>query len=266
MFSTSRGTTLPPNDFGMVAVIDGQTLKITPLRLANVPPPMALMEIPLKYKAVDVAFNPNASMVAILHREGISIFNLIFRQGRFQDPVLASFCPLDIDQNNESVQQITFTGTSSIAYLQSSGISGSIICGLDCSQSSYSSVKRLLLEPQGILRLFASQQYDRLYFETTSGKIMEASVGAQVFQKKYAIGPLLSQVPWIEVVITNGEYIAISLSRSGSLFANSRLLAKNCTSFLVTPAHLIFTTTLQLLKFIHIRGVEGKFRLWIMDE
>src|SRR5207248_1297199 len=106
VFSTSRGTTLPPNDFGMTAVIDGQTLKITPLRLANVPPPMALLEIPLRHKAVDVAFNPSASMVAVLHQDCISIFDMNLRQGQFQDPALANFCPLDVDPNDEIVQQI----------------------------------------------------------------------------------------------------------------------------------------------------------------
>jgi elongator complex protein 1 len=259
-FFTLRGTTLPPDDFGMTAVIDGQTLKVTPLRLANVPPPMALIEIPLKHKAVDVAFNPSASMVAVLHRDAISVFKLNRRQGQFQDPVLANFFPLDIDLNDESVQQIAFTASSSLAYLQSSTASGSIICGLDCGQSSCSSTKRLFIEPQGILRLLASQGHEGLCFETTSGKVTQVSSGAQDFQMSNAIVTLPSQMPWIEVVNTGGEYVAFSLSRGGSLFANSRLLAKNCTSFLVTPAHLIFTTTLHLLKFVHICSVEGKHR------
>lgn len=39
------------------------------------------------------------------------------------------------------------------------------------------------------------------------------------------------------------------------LYANGRLLAKNCTSFKVTPAHLVFTTTQHLLKFVHLASV-----------
>ena len=48
------------------------------------------------------------------------------------------------------------------------------------------------------------------------------------------------------------------VSDNGSLYAEQRLLSKNCTSFLVTPAHLIFTTGQHLLKFVHMAPVEGK--------
>ncbi len=49
------------------------------------------------------------------------------------------------------------------------------------------------------------------------------------------------------------------VSDNGSLYADQRLLSKNCTSFLVTPAHLIFTTSQHLLKFVHMASVEGKY-------
>lgn len=49
------------------------------------------------------------------------------------------------------------------------------------------------------------------------------------------------------------------VSENGSLYADQRLLSKNCTSLLVTPAHLIFTTGQHLLKFVHMASVEGKY-------
>ena len=52
---------------------------------------------------------------------------------------------------------------------------------------------------------------------------------------------------------------AFRISDNGSLYADQRLLSKNCTSFLVTPAHLIFTTGQHLLKFVHMASVEGKY-------
>ena len=58
------------------------------------------------------------------------------------------------------------------------------------------------------------------------------------------------------------KHILFSLAENGSLFANERRLARNCTSFLVTPAHLIFTTSQHLLKFVHLtRDSEGEFPL-----
>ena len=48
-----------------------------------------------------------------------------------------------------------------------------------------------------------------------------------------------------------------TLSRSGALYANKRLLTKSVTSFLLTSAHLIYTTAQHLLKFVHITKVDG---------
>ena len=52
--------------------------------------------------------------------------------------------------------------------------------------------------------------------------------------------------------------IAFGLTDNGSLYANEKQLARNCTSFLVTPAHLIFTTAQHLVKFVHMATVEGR--------
>jgi len=58
-------------------------------------------------------------------------------------------------------------------------------------------------------------------------------------------------------VETGNETIAFGLTPNGSLFANKRRLAKDCTSFVVTPAHLIYTTTQHFLKLVHMTTVEG---------
>ncbi len=52
--------------------------------------------------------------------------------------------------------------------------------------------------------------------------------------------------------------LAIGLASNGALYANERLLVKNCTSFLVTSVHLILTTTQHLLKFVHLADLEGE--------
>lgn len=62
----------------------------------------------------------------------------------------------------------------------------------------------------------------------------------------------------------NGTYKhthIFSLSRKGELFANDKLLARGCTSFVSTSAHLIFTTSLHLLKFVHLDTSDGAFIL-----
>lgn len=66
----------------------------------------------------------------------------------------------------------------------------------------------------------------------------------------------------------SSDFVIFGLSDNGSLFANERLLARNCTSLLVTPAHLIFTTGQHLLKFVHMARVDGElpyFLFWTIQ-
>jgi elongator complex protein 1 len=49
-----------------------------------------------------------------------------------------------------------------------------------------------------------------------------------------------------------------SLSQKGELFADGKLVARGCTSFVTTEAYLIFTTSQQLLKFVHIYASDGR--------
>jgi elongator complex protein 1 len=68
-----------------------------------------------------------------------------------------------------------------------------------------------------------------------------------------------TQLPWFEVTKHDEFETAFGLSRNGHLYANSRVLAKNCTSFILTPSHLIFTTSNHFVKFVHLSlDVEGK--------
>ncbi|KAK3050381.1 putative elongator complex protein 1 [Extremus antarcticus] len=70
-----RGSVIPPHDVGLVAVIDGKKLKVTPLRTANVPPPMALDEVDLPDNALDVAINGDGTELAVLHHSSVSVLS-----------------------------------------------------------------------------------------------------------------------------------------------------------------------------------------------
>ncbi|CRK14259.1 hypothetical protein BN1708_017247, partial [Verticillium longisporum] len=73
-FTAARGALLPPHDFGAVAVADGQTVKVTPIRTANVPPPMSLFDLEVPSSIVEVAFNMDNSRMVVLHRQGLELF------------------------------------------------------------------------------------------------------------------------------------------------------------------------------------------------
>ncbi|KAL8785562.1 MAG: hypothetical protein Q9213_003310 [Squamulea squamosa] len=169
----------PPFDYGVVAVIDGRTIKVTPLRQVNIPPPMALYEI-------NMASNANDVLVTILKPQ----------QEQFSRPLF-------------QIEVLHPEGTSTYV--------------LDCSNSE----PPTQVQKDGTLN---HHQRNTTFSEwLLSFELCSAPAGPKEF----------------------------TLGENGSLFFKGRLLTRGCTSYLVTPSHLILTTSQHLLKFVHL-GVEPK--------
>ncbi|ATZ49081.1 Bciki3 [Botrytis cinerea B05.10] len=261
IFATSRGTLAPPHDFGVLAVIDGQNLMVTPFRVANVPPPMGHHEVTIQSNAIDVAINADASLLAILHQDGISIFELDATKRVAPTPTLSGQFTFDSAIKTTIYQQITFSGKNEILALGRTD-TGSVIQGYHLTDMP-GEIKEKALENNptssvSILSSFVEDGVMHPYVQTSSGDLHslafgDASLSSCNFSK---------QLPWVDIIpfgdgpnAYGDGRIAFGLSSNGHLFANTRLLVRNCTSFLVTPAHLIFTTTTHLLKFVHITEV-----------
>ncbi|KZF25746.1 IkappaB kinase complex, IKAP component [Xylona heveae TC161] len=257
IFDVAKGSTSPPNDFGAVAVIDGKTLKLTPLRLANTPPPMALHEAPLSNVAVDAAISCSGSRIAVLHRNQISLFEWKLDVKPIPAPTEQKRLELPVAENAQA-RQIAFLGDRTVIVLVSEEGSSTIFSFnfdsgelLGCDEISGPGISRLF--PREDHSTICYESYDNSVSESVS--LSEDNLDLITLQfQEFAVFPV--HCPWVEVVNYNGESIAFGLSRNGSLYANSKLLAKGCTSFLVSPAHVIFTTTQHLLKFIHMGVAE----------
>ncbi|KAL8666134.1 MAG: hypothetical protein Q9202_001641 [Teloschistes flavicans] len=166
------GPILPPLDYGLVVVIDGKTLKVTPFRQANIPPPMSLYEISLTEVANDVL-------------------------ATLKSPELGTS-----PQPTFKIQVLHPFGTSTY-----------------------------------LLDLGTCQPPQKIEEE------QEASNGTMSNRMEiFSLSRPSSAVGRRDIVLTE----------SGSLLAGQRVLARGCTSYLVTPLHLIFITSQHLLKFVHI--------------
>jgi elongator complex protein 1 len=89
----------------VVAVIDGQSIKVTLFRTANIPPPMALHELSVQSNVIDVAFNAAASLIAVLHQQGISIFESKGVEASSESPSLTGRVSFDKTESRDSVYQ-----------------------------------------------------------------------------------------------------------------------------------------------------------------
>ncbi|KAI1447538.1 IkappaB kinase complex, IKAP component [Annulohypoxylon stygium] len=250
IFEITRGSLTPPYDYGAVAVVDGKTLKLTPFRTANVPPPMSFFEIETSSPIIDVAFSPANTFLAVLHQLGVTVYEWKIKEPRSMHPSLIGsvtftrsntdedYTPLQIAVTENSV--VHCLGFDKAPIIQSHPFdreTGQFLSNTSIYAGSMFGFVRLT--QAGSTDVLAQDCLGRLH-----GVVNHED---EIYSTRLPI-----QLPWSEVIDLAGNVIAVGLSRNGHLYANSRLLLKNCTSFLITPAHLIITTTNHLVKFIHL--------------
>lgn len=252
IFCTHRGSLNPPHDLGVVGVIDGQTLKITPFRTANIPPPMAMFEVESESSIIDVAFAPDNNGFWVLHHGGVDTYSLGTKDGR----CLAPKAETRVALNGADVKvplQISVSGDHG-ARILSVGEESMLISSHGSSSSSDEAATHSI-EADAISSIGQYTAGDRptILAQEHSGRLLEVTLDSTVALPV----SFPTYLPWTEVVGHDGQLLAFGLSKGGHLYVNSRQLVKNCTSFLVTPSHLIFTTSNHLLKFAHLDRPEG---------
>ncbi|KAL6691986.1 IKI3 family domain-containing protein [Trichoderma pleuroticola] len=251
IFHTSRGSCRLPNDNGVVAVIDGETVKITPFRTANVPPPMALFEVRAESSVVDVAFGHQNSSFAVLHQKGVDLYELPLKKGRSTRPVERLKLPFDTPNMPEHhiPLRICWVSDNSLRCMGYQDDLGHLQLVVSTGEGNSAEISML----DSSLTLAATTTRDddatvESYGQDQTGKLYRLSTsGDDLLPIQFT-----TQLPWFEVSKHDDVEMAFGLSRSGHIFANSRLLAKNCTSFIVTPNHVIFTTSNHFVKYVHL--------------
>lgn len=262
------------------------------MRLANVPPPMALHEIEISSNIVDVAITirmkpSRRAIIGVLHHQGYSQFEWSLLSMVQKPPVCRftnDFWLADTDtMTNRSrlYLQVSFSGNASLLFSKSMDNSAFTVSGEDGGH-----IGQIFLHEdiEGMIReswISKSKTYLVLDHNSTKNsedleKRAQGFLSVDMAGIELALSPFSTQridailcgskIEHTVITLANGTVtpattdIIFSLAENGSLFANERRLARNCTSFLVTPMHLIFTTSQHLLKFVHLtRDTKGKF-------
>lgn len=254
VLSVARSSTAPPHDYGAVAVIDGKDLKLTPLRSANVPPPMAHFEFSITENVVDVAFNVDTSRIAVLHQGGIAVYDWKITAALSLVPTLTGRFTFEKD-SGKTYLHVAFNENGDVLALRHDthdGTSKTSRHGFDSETGRMVELESSAPESAKILSCFEQDGKSHPFVQGISGDLHSLVSGGQSIN--HCSFPAF--LPWVEIIQHEEDFIAFGLSPNGHLYANSRCLAKNCTSFLLTPAHLIFTTTTHMLKFVHITDAQ----------
>ncbi|KAJ6135871.1 hypothetical protein N7512_001031 [Penicillium capsulatum] len=260
-FDVNHGSTVIPEDVGAIGVIDGKILKLSPLRLAGVPPPMAHNELPLDSNIIDVAFSRSGTRIAVLMEKSFSVFLWSLKSRPVPVPILESSYPLS-DAPASRPRQIAFLNETEVYVLKDDAPSTSHIERTTLETRETQLVYQAA-ESEQLSSIFPDVGHQSLWFSHTgqAGRPLtyssiELGDGSDGVVAPRPESPNVD-THWARAVyISEDERILITMTKAGALYANKRVIAKNCTSFMLTPAHLLFTTSQHLLKFVHLNRVE----------
>lgn len=255
------------------------------MRLTNIPPPMSLHEITCESNIIDatIAVNPEDTksvMIAVLHHTGCSLFEWPLVSMAEKQPSLEwTMDPKQEDNLPEKMcLQVAFSGEPSAAkhilvlhtMMEESTVwiantHGAVVGAITSHDlvvegivtNGHRSKARIYLLTDGD-RDASGTDLDKSMADFNENNLLDLSVAPIPIARMESIhcGRTVSLNPGEQ---SPAKKLFFSLSENGSLFVNGTRLIRNCTSFLVTPAHLIFTTSQHLLKFVHMRdSPEGK--------
>ncbi|OAP60641.1 hypothetical protein AYL99_05643 [Fonsecaea erecta] len=271
--AVSAGSIVPPQDYGIVGVIDGRTLKLTPFKQAGVPPPMAFCEAVFDYNIIDCAVGQDGQRIAVLTTEtlelcewktrnngkGDLVFTTILERRSHRHPTLQTAPePLHYTQvslcNDEvfliaPMQSRRAASCWKLIWNQSPSMSWEQVPAPEHSES--------LITDVFFDSIFATDPTENATVQLSdcprsTGLEPVKLNGSQPNSSVFTLRPTGSLQENGE---TNGhvpEYHKVSLSLKGNLYVDYMLLAREVTSYMLTSTHLIFTTSSHLLKFVHL--------------
>ncbi|EWC45733.1 hypothetical protein DRE_05070 [Drechslerella stenobrocha 248] len=241
-----RSAVSPPSDLGIVGVIDGCNLKITPFRFASVPPPMSFRDLALDSSVIDVAISPLGDIIIALTTRQIDLIT-------WDIPRLGHKASMQLDrgiikfEDSSHCRQVSFFGPDRIAVLHGSHFVD-VYRQSDASWVLLDTLQDIRLL-DGISNIESSDDKANLLCETVSGNVLTFDRKFEVIETQSFPQPCrISEI----YNVANDKRMVVGLAESGRLFADGKLLTNGCTSFVLTESHIIITTTQNLLKFISL--------------
>ncbi|CAZ85562.1 unnamed protein product [Tuber melanosporum] len=246
-WSVFAGSSRSPDDHGVLAVVDGTTLKLTPLRVANIPPPMALTEVELKSTPVDVAISPTGRLIAVLRDKALDLIRWDFARNKLvSGPILTSDI-MEFD-TGQCFRQISFADDETLGVVCDMKVGSALqVISIPNNRQAISKCTHEFQNGATAARLGGVPDHKHLFYQDSERKVYFYDT-----ENKSAkfVTQLPAICPWLEVAFY--QKMVFGLSGDGRLYVNSKSIASNCTSFAITPAHLVFTTTRHFVKFVHL--------------
>lgn len=213
---------------------------------------MSLHELQLSQDAVDVHINSVINTIAVLTVKSIELFSYKLKKAKVCEPEFLKSIAISSECG---IPRQVILMSSKILSILCDGVEGRgrvFCCQFDDANTSFHRTESLTNVL--VSNILTSLDDTQSFSQSESGHIIQNGQNSDPHHKVALKFP--QYCPWTNVILNDDLLLAIGLTQTGALYVNDHLIARNCTSFLTTAAHLIFTTTTHLLKFVHLAAVD----------
>lgn len=250
-YKIASGPTVATMDVGMTAVIDGQNLKITPLAIANVPPPISFREYDLLDNALDVAVSSsNERFAVVTSKHEVQIHSITLEDmKKNENPTVAIIEKGVASLDSELIKQVAFIQDTVVAVLVDTASSSKVVL-VDIGNTDIP-IGEVELECRAVL-IKSRSDFEMAVVECVNGAVYEISdIGIATHISTF---PQLCQEFEVAVIKSDLEETAlpIGITANGKLMGGEKQLATAVTSLKVTDTLLAFTTAHSQVCFVHL--------------
>ncbi|KAG7661958.1 ELP1 [[Candida] subhashii] len=257
-----RGPTQLGNDIGMTLVTDGSTAKITPLSIANVPPPISFRELDIPGNITDLAISKSNEKYAIISSENDVYFSQLsiadMKKGKHPQIISKISSETYIHSSHEVAKQVAFIQDSFVAIAVDAPMYSRVVL-FDIEDITKPSMNESIDVAPKVILLKSRSDFETVIIETVDGKVVQLDSRSDITE--VARFPQLCRE--LEVTISEeGEMKAFGISRNGKLFSGDVQVANGVTSIAISESHLMFTSVSSKLCFIHLNSTEENYEVF----
>ncbi|EMG48183.1 IKI3 Elongator complex protein 1 [Candida maltosa Xu316] len=257
------GPTQLGNDIGMTLVTDGATAKITPLSIANVPPPISFRDFDILGNINDLAVSKSNDRYALLSSEGDIFFSQlpleIMKKGKYPHTLSTLKRDQYLIHSTEVAKQIAFIKDSFVAVAIDSPM-GSRVALIEVDDIKNPILNESIDVSPKIVLLKSRSDFNTIIVELVDNTVIE--LDSTLDMKEIVKFPQLCRDVEVSYKEDTQEYEAFGISRNGKLFCNEDQVVSGVTSLKITESHLLFTTVQSKLCFIHLNSPHENYEVF----
>ncbi|KAG0672392.1 Elongator subunit iki3 [Maudiozyma exigua] len=264
----AQGPMLEPFDNGNSLVIDGTTVNISPLAIANCPPPMYFRDFDAPDNVIDVATSLSNEIYAAITKNELVLATILgmdeLKKGNHPS-IVCTLPKIDFSSELDSLRQVAFINDSTVGILiDSDNLSRIVLIGVqDVTDPTVISIVEVY---DKVLIMRSSFDYNSIVYETRDGSIIELDSEGQTNSitqfpeivrdfrvKRVHNSTINEESQWST---ESSELVAFGVTNNGKLYANKVQLTSAVTSLEITDNFLLFTTAQHNLQFVHLNSTK----------